>query len=146
MWIYLGLLAALFLGLHSLCKKHAVQGNEAFPVLLGTITSGFMLLLPLYIGSIYFPEFTKRYEFLYCFNSLGNPWFYLYKINDNGSFLGISLPGFKTFTNYYCCSYTLCRSIFYIYRCYLNLQRATYFFTMDWVLSSSSFLYYYILK
>ena len=59
MWIYLGLLAALFLGLHSLCKKHALQGNEAFPVLLGTITSGFMLLFPLYIGSIYFPEFTK---------------------------------------------------------------------------------------
>ena len=34
MWIYLGLLAALFLGLHSLCKKHGLQGNEAFPVLL----------------------------------------------------------------------------------------------------------------
>ncbi|MFB1040960.1 MAG: EamA family transporter, partial [Polaribacter sp.] len=63
MWIYLGLLAALFLGLHSLCKKHAVQGNEAFPVLLGTITSGFILLLPLYIGSIYFPEFTKSTGF-----------------------------------------------------------------------------------
>jgi len=63
MWIYLGLLAALFLGLHNLCKKHALQGNEVFPVLLGTITSGFMLLLPLYIGSIYFPEFTKDTSF-----------------------------------------------------------------------------------
>jgi hypothetical protein len=31
--------------------------------LLGTITSGFMLLLPLYIGSIYFPEFTKSTGF-----------------------------------------------------------------------------------
>ena len=56
MWMYLGLLAALFLGLHNLCKKHAVQGNEVFPVLLGTIFSGFLLLLPFYIGSQFFKE------------------------------------------------------------------------------------------
>ncbi len=60
MWMYLGLLAALFLGLHNLCKKHAVQGNEVFPVLLGTITSGFLVLLPFYIGSHYFSEYTKE--------------------------------------------------------------------------------------
>jgi drug/metabolite transporter (DMT)-like permease len=54
--MYLGLLSALFLGLHSLCKKHAVQGNEVFPVLFGTISSGFLLLLPLYFGSIYFED------------------------------------------------------------------------------------------
>ena len=63
MWMYLGLLAALFLGLHNLCKKHAVQGNEVFPVLLGTITSGFLLILPFFIGSIYFPEYTKELGF-----------------------------------------------------------------------------------
>jgi len=57
MWMYLGLLAALFLGLHNLCKKHAVRGNEVFPVLLVTITSGFLLLLPLYIGSVYYQEY-----------------------------------------------------------------------------------------
>lgn len=57
MWIYLGLLAALFLGLHNLCKKHAVQGNEVFPVLLGTVASGFLLLLPLYFGSIFAPAY-----------------------------------------------------------------------------------------
>ncbi|WP_400073313.1 EamA family transporter [Zobellia russellii] len=55
MWMYLGLLAALFLGFHNLLKKHAVQGNEVFPVLLGTISSGFLLLLPCYLGSIWFP-------------------------------------------------------------------------------------------
>ena len=60
MWMYLGLLAALFLGLHNLCKKHAVQGNEVFPVLLGTITSGFLMFVPLFIGSLYFPEYTKE--------------------------------------------------------------------------------------
>jgi hypothetical protein len=63
MWMYLGLLAALFLGLHNLCKKHAVQGNEVFPVLLGTILSGFLLLLPLFIGSLYFPEYIKEIDF-----------------------------------------------------------------------------------
>ena len=57
MWMYLGLLAALFLGLHNLCKKHAVQGNEVFPVLLGTIFAGFLLLLPFYLGSKYYPEY-----------------------------------------------------------------------------------------
>ncbi|WP_299436375.1 EamA family transporter [uncultured Aquimarina sp.] len=63
MWMYLGLLAALFLGLHNLCKKHAVQGNEVFPVLLGTIGSGLLLLLPVFIGSIYFPEYTQQIGF-----------------------------------------------------------------------------------
>ncbi|MDB9755275.1 DMT family transporter [Winogradskyella sp.] len=56
MWMYLGLLAALFLGLHNLCKKHAVQGNEVFPVLLGTISSGFLLLLPVFIASLYYED------------------------------------------------------------------------------------------
>ncbi|MDO1511100.1 EamA family transporter [Maribacter confluentis] len=57
MWMYLGLLAALFLGLHNLCKKHAVQGNEVFPVLLGTISAGFLLLLPFYIGSHFYRDY-----------------------------------------------------------------------------------------
>ncbi|MGJ8731499.1 DMT family transporter [Cellulophaga fucicola] len=63
MWMYLGLLSALFLGLHNLCKKHAVQGNEVFPVLLGTITAGFLMLLPFFIGSKFFPDFTKEIGF-----------------------------------------------------------------------------------
>lgn len=63
MWMYLGLLSALFLGLHNLCKKHAVQGNEVLPVLLGTISSGFLLILPFFIGSKYFPEYTQKVGF-----------------------------------------------------------------------------------
>ncbi|WP_298485881.1 EamA family transporter [uncultured Maribacter sp.] len=63
MWMYLGLLSALFLGLHNLCKKHAVQGNEVFPVLLGTTTAGFLLLLPFYIGSVTSPEFMQKIGF-----------------------------------------------------------------------------------
>jgi len=60
--MYLGLLAALFLGLHNLCKKHAVQGNEVFPVLLGTISSGFLLLLPFYLGSLWQPDYMKEIQ------------------------------------------------------------------------------------
>lgn len=62
MWMYLGLLAALFLGFHNLCKKHAVQGNEVFPVLLGTISSGFLVLLPLYGGSVFYPAFMEEIQ------------------------------------------------------------------------------------
>jgi len=61
--MYLGLLSALFLGLHNLCKKHAVQGNEIFPVLLGTISAGFLLILPLYLGSIWFPKYMLKIGF-----------------------------------------------------------------------------------
>lgn len=63
MWMYLGLLAALFLGLHNLCKKHAVRGNEVFPVLLGTISSGFLLLLPIYVGSVLDPTYMNEIGF-----------------------------------------------------------------------------------
>ncbi|WP_396596590.1 EamA family transporter [Dokdonia sp. R86516] len=63
MWMYLGLLAALFLGLHNLAKKHAVQGNEVLPVLLGTLCAGFVLILPFFIGSRFFPEYTKEIGF-----------------------------------------------------------------------------------
>ena len=59
MWMYLGLLAALFLGLHSLCKKHAVQDNEVFPVLLGTVSSGFLFVAIFYLLSIIYPEYAQ---------------------------------------------------------------------------------------
>ncbi|WP_282031079.1 EamA family transporter [Winogradskyella eximia] len=63
MWMYLGLLAALFLGLHNLCKKHAVQGNEVFPVLLGTVSSGFLFVAAFYGLSIYYPEYALEHGY-----------------------------------------------------------------------------------
>lgn len=65
MWIYLGLLAALFIGLHNLCKKHAVQGNEVFPVLLGTVSSGFIFIAGFYIMSLFYPNYAAAngYQF-----------------------------------------------------------------------------------
>ena len=59
MWMYLGLLAALFLGLHNLCKKHAVNGNEAMPVLWGTTITGFLFFVPWFLLSAWWPEKAK---------------------------------------------------------------------------------------
>lgn len=64
MWMYLGLLAALFLGLHNLCKKHAVRNNEVYGVLLGTITAGFIVLLPVFFGSLLAPETMQSLQLL----------------------------------------------------------------------------------
>ena len=58
--MYLGLLAALFLGLHNLFKKHAVSNNEVYPVLLGTVTAGFLLIVPFFIVSKLSPESAKE--------------------------------------------------------------------------------------
>jgi len=63
MWMYLGLLAALFLGLHNLCKKHAVRGNEVFPVLLGTVSSGFLFVATFYGFSIFYPEYALEHGY-----------------------------------------------------------------------------------
>ncbi|SFJ40697.1 EamA family transporter [Olleya namhaensis] len=63
MWMYLGLLAALFLGLHNLCKKHAVQGNEVFPVLLGTVSSGFLFVGTFYMLSFIYPEYALAHGY-----------------------------------------------------------------------------------
>ena len=63
MWMYLGLLAAVFLGVHNLCKKHAVQGNEVFPVLLGTISSGFLLVALFYVLAIFYPDYALENDY-----------------------------------------------------------------------------------
>ena len=63
MWMYLGLLAALFLGLHNLCKKHAVQGNEVFPVLLGTVSSGFIFIATFYVLAQFYPEYALEHGY-----------------------------------------------------------------------------------
>ncbi|MBU2921066.1 DMT family transporter [Winogradskyella psychrotolerans] len=63
MWMYLGLLAALFLGLHNLCKKHAVQGNEVFPVLLGTVSSGFLFIAAFYGFSVFYPDYALEHGY-----------------------------------------------------------------------------------
>lgn len=63
MWMYLGLLAAFFLGLHNLCKKYAVQGNEVLPVLLGTVISGFVFIGSFYIIFLIDPGYAANHQF-----------------------------------------------------------------------------------
>lgn len=62
MWMYLGLLAALFLGIHNLCKKHAVHNNETYTVLLGTLVAGFLVLLPVFLGSRFQPDLLQAWH------------------------------------------------------------------------------------
>lgn len=47
MWIALGFVSALFLGLYDVCKKHAVQANAVLPVLWLTTVAGAAVMLPL---------------------------------------------------------------------------------------------------
>ncbi|WP_405564431.1 EamA family transporter [Polaribacter sp. Asnod6-C07] len=63
MWMYLGLLAALFLGFHSIIKKQVVKNNEVLPVLTITLSAGFLVFLPFFIGSIVNPEYFKSIGF-----------------------------------------------------------------------------------
>lgn len=63
MWMYLGLLAALFLGFHSIIKKQVVKNNEVLPVLTITLSAGFLVFLPFYIGSITNPDYFKSIGF-----------------------------------------------------------------------------------
>ncbi len=121
MWMYLGLLAALFLGLHNLCKKHAVQGNEVFPVLLGTLLSGFLLFIPLFMSSIYDPEFTKEIGFYIA----SIPWethgfIFIKSLIMTASWI-LAYQSLKASALNHCDSNTLCRPVFYFYWSYFNL-------------------------
>ena len=42
MWIYLGLISAVLLGLYDVCKKHALNHNAVLPVLFLSTVAGFM--------------------------------------------------------------------------------------------------------
>ncbi|WDE95638.1 DMT family transporter [Lentisphaera profundi] len=63
MWIYLGLLSALFLGIYNICKKHSVSNNAVLPVLcLSTFTS-FLVSSPLLIASRLELEYIRHSTF-----------------------------------------------------------------------------------
>jgi drug/metabolite transporter (DMT)-like permease len=56
MWIWLGLVSMLFLGVYDICKKHALRGNAVFPVLFFANLAGMQLVWPLLLGSALFPS------------------------------------------------------------------------------------------
>lgn len=62
MWIYYGLLTALFLSLNNLCKKHSVKDNAVFPLLLFTNLSSLVLLAPIFLCSRIAPELVTKFN------------------------------------------------------------------------------------
>lgn len=53
MWIYLGVLSAVFLGLYDVSKKHALRGNAVWPVLfLATCSGALILSLPILLSRV----------------------------------------------------------------------------------------------
>lgn len=61
MWLLLGVISALFIGVYDVCKKHAVRDNAVLPVLWLSVVSGAMMLLPLKIVSLANPEFLSGF-------------------------------------------------------------------------------------
>lgn len=63
MWIYLGLLSALFLSFNALSRKRSVKGNAVFPVLLVSNATSLFILVPVFIGSLFYKTKMKELGF-----------------------------------------------------------------------------------
>jgi len=59
MWIGLGLLSALCLGLYDVSKKHALRENAVLPVLFAAVIIGALTTLPLVIAGWWWPQAIK---------------------------------------------------------------------------------------
>jgi transporter family protein len=59
MWIWLGLVSMLFLGVYDLCKKHALTDNAVLPTLFFSNLAGICLTVPVILASKWVPEFTQ---------------------------------------------------------------------------------------
>jgi bacterial/archaeal transporter family protein len=60
MWIYLGFISAVFLGLYDISKKHAVTENPVLPVLFFSTLSGAMIMIPFVFLSVVSPSLPLR--------------------------------------------------------------------------------------
>lgn len=56
MWIYLGLISSVLLGLYDVCKKHALNHNAVLPVLFLSTVAGFLPMLLFLAGSLLAPD------------------------------------------------------------------------------------------
>lgn len=56
MWIGLGLVSMVFLGIYDVCKKHAVRENAVLPVLFFSNLASVAMALPLLVGSAIHPD------------------------------------------------------------------------------------------
>lgn len=60
MWLYLGIVSAVFLGLYDITRKHALQNNAVIPVLFFAVLAEAILLLPVAVLSPYAPHLMER--------------------------------------------------------------------------------------
>ena len=56
MWILPGILSALFLGIYDVCKKWSLRDNHVLAVLFYSNCSALLLTLPVFIGSMLWPD------------------------------------------------------------------------------------------
>lgn len=56
MWIWLGLVSMVFLGVYDVCKKQALRDNAVLPVLFLSNLAGVMIAGPLLLASAVWPE------------------------------------------------------------------------------------------
>lgn len=64
MWIYLGLVSSVLLGLYDVCKKHALDRNAVLPVLFLSTVAGLIPMVLCLALSHLAPEFTQH---IHCF-------------------------------------------------------------------------------
>jgi bacterial/archaeal transporter family protein len=62
MWVYLGILSAVFIGLYEVTKKHALIENAVLPVLFFVTVFCAILMTPATILSLYIPEAMIQYH------------------------------------------------------------------------------------
>lgn len=60
MWVFAGLLSALFLGIYDIFKKTSLNENAVMPVLFFSTVTSTILFLPVVVGSIYYPGFFSQ--------------------------------------------------------------------------------------
>ncbi len=60
MWIYLGIVSALFLGLYDVCRKHALRDNHVIGVLAVSTASSLVLIGPMVLLSRIAPGWMTR--------------------------------------------------------------------------------------
>lgn len=63
MWVLLGIIAAVFLGLYDVFKKTSVSDNGVLPVLFFTVLINAMMCLPFLWGSRLNPEYFQNIDF-----------------------------------------------------------------------------------
>ncbi|NNJ71218.1 MAG: EamA family transporter, partial [Kiritimatiellales bacterium] len=60
MWVWLGLISMVFLGIYDLCKKHALNDNAVLPTLFFSNLASVLLVLPILLLSRFAPGWIRE--------------------------------------------------------------------------------------